>query len=207
MQSFEEPLHNAYLLLKWLVTHHTVDLQTWKVPEAPFPVICSKYPFSTDLCRQFLSTSGLRDTQTNLNMSDLMHTWHAQRHRWRTGFFKVNTFCCEGLPALYVELGKMLLQVFLNKNVRSLFGLAEASHDQWQSLAQRPALGSWEAGGGGLLSYRRERDIQRRITKLQPLCAFSFKWFTTTGYSSTEITTITQSVKLLKPIPFLSWNP
>lgn len=41
-------------------------VRTWKVPEAPFPVICSRYPFSTDLCRQFLSTSDLRDTQRNI---------------------------------------------------------------------------------------------------------------------------------------------
>lgn len=39
----------------------TFPLRTWKVPEAPFPVICSRNPFSTDLCRQFFSTSGLKD--------------------------------------------------------------------------------------------------------------------------------------------------
>lgn len=73
-------------------------------------------------------------------------------------------FHCAGLPALYVELREVLLQVFLDEDVRSLLGLAEACHDQRESLAQRPALRSREAGGGVLLSDRGEISVCIRIT-------------------------------------------
>lgn len=67
-------------------------------------------------------------------------------------------FCWECLPALYIELGEVLLQVFLDEDVRSLLGLTEASHDQRQSFAQRAALRSCEARDRGLLSNGRERN-------------------------------------------------
>lgn len=35
-------------------------LPTWKVPEAPLPVICSSWPFSTARCRAFFSNWGLK---------------------------------------------------------------------------------------------------------------------------------------------------
>lgn len=132
------------------------SVRTWKVPEAPFPVICSKYPFSTDLCRQFFSTSGLRDTQTNI--------WHIKLQACMTSMVQIKG-CLPGQcvtrwmfspwPALYVELGEMLFQIFLDEDVWSLLGLAEASHDQWQRLAQGPALRSRETWGRRLLAKNR----------------------------------------------------
>lgn len=43
-------------------------------------------------------------------------------------------------PALDVKLGEVLLQVFLDEDVRRFLGLTEASYDQRQSLTQRSLI-------------------------------------------------------------------
>lgn len=43
---------------------------TWNVPEAPLPVICSNWPFSTALCRAFFSNWGLQERRDNSTIAD-----------------------------------------------------------------------------------------------------------------------------------------
>lgn len=93
---------------------------TWKVPLAPFPVIRSSCPRSTALTRADLSTSGLETIAATFRPQHA-----AQRGR------------SSQLPALDLEVGKVLLQVLPDEVVRGLLGLTEPSDDERKSVSQR----------------------------------------------------------------------
>lgn len=137
-------------------------LPTWKVPEAPLPVICSSWPFSTARCRAFFSSWGLKGKPQRGRLVG----WSCKRgragvpsrgsespspHPW---LLQSCPFL-GALPDVHLQLGVILGDVFFDQAVGGLLGLAEAGEGQRENVLQLHVL---LCAGGRQAPLREKRD-------------------------------------------------